>query len=159
MRSVPTAIRRLWDLGLLAKDLTVAKRRRRTANAGVAHRHVVERLGALNGLPRKIGQILSLGELAPIESEASYTPLTEGEAVLPERVVRRIVERELGAPVAELFREFDGEGISASIGQVHRAVLRDGRRAAVKVQYPDIDKALRQDLRALGWLTVPLGGL
>ncbi|MCH8810773.1 MAG: AarF/ABC1/UbiB kinase family protein [Gemmatimonadetes bacterium] len=152
-------VQRLWDLGLLAKDLAVAKRRRRTANAGVAHRHLVERLGALHGLPQKIGQILSLGELAPTETEACYTPLTEGEAVLPERVARSIVERQLGAPVAELFREFDGEGISASIGQVHRAVLLDGRKAAVKVQYPDIDKALRQDLRALGWLTAPVGGL
>ena len=155
-----TAIRRLWDLGLLAKDLTVAKRHRRTVNAAVARSHVVERLGALHGLPQKIGQILSLGELSQVADDASsYSLLTEGEAVLPERVVRREIERELGAPVEELFSEFEGVGISASIGQVHRAVLHDGRPVAVKLQYPDIDKALRQDLRALGWLTAPVGGL
>ena len=154
---MPAAIRRLWQLGLLAKDLAFAKWRRRSANADVAQRHLVERLGALHGLPQKIGQILSLGEFT--EAEPTYTALTEGSAVLSPRLVARQIQRELGAPPQQVFREFDNAGISASLGQVHRAVLHDGRAVAVKLQYPGINKALRQDLRALGWLTKPVGGL
>ncbi len=61
------------------------------------------------------------------------------------------VERELGEPIDRVFSEFDREPVAAaSIGQVYRARLRDGREVAVKVQYPGIDAALRADLQNLG---------
>ena len=51
------------------------------------------------------------------------------------------------------------QGVAASLGQVHRAVLRDGRPAAVKIQYTDSAANVDADLGALDWLSLPFGGL
>lgn len=75
-------------------------------------------------------------------------------------VVRRVVEGELGRPLEAVFRHFAPRPVaSASLAQVHEAVLRDGRRVAVKVQYPEVAELVRSDLanlralfRAIGWL-------
>jgi predicted unusual protein kinase regulating ubiquinone biosynthesis (AarF/ABC1/UbiB family) len=65
--------------------------------------------------------------------------------------VRRVVERELGAPVLELFSDFDEEPFAlASLGQVHRARTDDGALVAVKVQHPGVAEAIESDLRNLG---------
>ena len=65
--------------------------------------------------------------------------------------VRRVVERELDAPVRELFGDFDEEPFAiASLGQVHRARTDDGAQVAVKVQHPDVAEAIEADLRNLG---------
>ena len=65
----------------------------------------------------------------------------------PFEVVRTVVERELGKPMGALFSEFERTPIaSASLAQVHRARLQDGREVAVKVQYPDIEDIIRTDL-------------
>ena len=62
-------------------------------------------------------------------------------------VVREVVERELGKPIDAVFSDFDPTPIaSASLAQVHRARLLDGREVAVKVQYPDIEEIIRTDL-------------
>ena len=71
----------------------------------------------------------------------------------PFEVIRAEVERELGRPLAEIFIEFDPVPIaSASLAQVHRAILPDGRRCAVKVQYPGIEGLVRADLRNLAFI-------
>jgi predicted unusual protein kinase regulating ubiquinone biosynthesis (AarF/ABC1/UbiB family) len=75
-------------------------------------------------------------------------------------VVRRMVERELGRPLEQVFRRFSPRPVaSASLAQVHDAELLDGRRVAVKVQYPEVADLVRTDLanlralfRAIGWL-------
>jgi ubiquinone biosynthesis protein len=62
-------------------------------------------------------------------------------------VVRGVVERELGKPLDAVFSEFDEQPLaSASLAQVHRGKLHDGRDVAVKVQYPDIEDIMRTDL-------------
>jgi predicted unusual protein kinase regulating ubiquinone biosynthesis (AarF/ABC1/UbiB family) len=62
-------------------------------------------------------------------------------------VIRAVVETELGKPMDAVFSEFDEEPLaSASLAQVHRARLLDGRKVAVKVQYPDIEDIIRTDL-------------
>src|SRR6202166_5276445 len=72
-------------------------------------------------------------------------------------IIRDRVERELGRPLEAVFAEFDPVPLaSASLAQVHSARLHDGRRCAVKVQYPGIDGIVRADLRnmttVLYWL-------
>jgi predicted unusual protein kinase regulating ubiquinone biosynthesis (AarF/ABC1/UbiB family) len=63
--------------------------------------------------------------------------------------VKRIVEEDFGRPLNEVFSEFSPTAIAAaSLAQVHRARLVDGRVVAVKVQYPDIDHIIRTDLTA-----------
>jgi predicted unusual protein kinase regulating ubiquinone biosynthesis (AarF/ABC1/UbiB family) len=71
------------------------------------------------------------------------------DAVPPKRfeVVREVIESELGKPMDALFSEFEETPIAAaSLAQVHRARLQDGREVAVKVQYPDIEDIIRTDL-------------
>ena len=65
--------------------------------------------------------------------------------------MRKVIEDELDDPLDEVFDEFDEEPIAAaSIGQVYRATLHDGRRVAVKVQYPGVAAAVRADMQNLG---------
>jgi predicted unusual protein kinase regulating ubiquinone biosynthesis (AarF/ABC1/UbiB family) len=71
----------------------------------------------------------------------------------PFEVIRDRVERELGCPLGAVFAEFDPEPLaSASLAQVHAARLIDGRRCAVKVQYPGIEGIVRADLRNLAFI-------
>ena len=65
--------------------------------------------------------------------------------------MRPVVERELDAPVRELFSDFEEEPFAlASLGQVHRARTDDGAQVAVKVQHPGVAEAIEADLRNLG---------
>jgi predicted unusual protein kinase regulating ubiquinone biosynthesis (AarF/ABC1/UbiB family) len=111
-------------------------------------------MGRLRGLPQKIGQILSLGELdidAPL-----FSSLTDAAEPVPASESFGWIARELGVPLTRVFRHLDEQGAAASLGQVHRGELADGRRVAVKVQYPGVRESLDADLLALGWLAAPL---
>src|SRR5215212_4745431 len=67
--------------------------------------------------------------------------------------MRKVIEQDLDEPLKELFADFEEEPLAAaSIGQVYRAELHDGRRVAVKVQYPGVATAVRADLQNLGLL-------
>ncbi len=125
--------------------------------AQTARASVVDRLAALHGLPQKIGQVLSLGELNA--DEPVYTKLTEAPSALSSTEVFHEIEMALGRPLDRCFSRIEETGTAASLAQVHRAWLLDGRALAVKVQYPGIAQSLETDLRALGWLTIPVGGL
>ncbi len=151
---MPHTAARAMQLGLLARDLTQVKR---DTNATRARSHLVERLGRLHGIPQKIGQILSLGELD--EADLIYTPLTEANASLPATEVFEVIESELERPISEMFRSIEVDGVCASLSQVHRAEMHDGRAVAIKVQYPGIQRDVWMDLKALGWMTAPVGGL
>src|SRR5271156_4539081 len=121
--SVSTPIKRLWRVGLLAGDLAGVRLRRSGKGADDARRRLVERLGSLHGLPQKIGQLLAL---AGPDAPSSFAPLTEARSALPKGAALDLMEASLGRPWTDFFRSIDAEGISASLGQVHRAVLRDG---------------------------------
>src|SRR5204862_4651762 len=72
---------------------------------------------------------------------------------MPWKKVKDVLEEEWDDPVEELFEDFEEEAAAAaSIGQVHRATLPDGRRVAVKIQYPGIAKALRADMQNAGMI-------
>ena len=112
-------------------------------------------LGDLKGGALKAGQLLSTVEaLFPPDPEATWrealTGLQEANEALPFELVEPVLVAELGASWRERFAAFDESATAAaSIGQVHRATLADGRPVAVKVQYPGVREALRADVRAI----------
>jgi ubiquinone biosynthesis protein len=103
----------------------------------------------------KIGQVLSSRpDLLPPSYISALTRLQDKLPPFSFGEVEKIVETELGVRISKAFQEFESKPIaSASLGQVHRAVLRDGRPVAVKVQRPDIHEDLAKDLEALKELT------
>ncbi len=105
----------------------------------------------LQGLLIKTGQFLGTRpDLVPDEYVEVLSRLQDQVPPEPFHVIERVIERELGAPLRSAFADFDETPIaSASLAQVHRARLRDGRDAAVKVQYPGIDRVVQIDLRNL----------
>jgi predicted unusual protein kinase regulating ubiquinone biosynthesis (AarF/ABC1/UbiB family) len=109
-------------------------------------------LGELKGGAMKVGQAMSIFEAALPEDvaapyRATLTKLQEQAPALPAAQVHAVLLENFGPRWRRRFAEFeDSPAAAASIGQVHRAVWRDGRQVAVKVQYPGADKALVADL-------------
>jgi ubiquinone biosynthesis protein len=99
----------------------------------------------------KLGQLLSSRvDLLPAPYLRSLARLQDNVDAFPFEDVERIVSTELGVRLSKAFAEFDPEPMAAaSLSQVHRAELRDGRAVAVKVQRPDIRGLIRDDLDAL----------
>ncbi len=112
-------------------------------------------LGELKGGAMKVGQAMSIFEAALPEDLAgpyreTLTRLQESAPPLPAETVHEVLADQLGADWRDRFAEFnDQPAAAASIGQVHRAVWRDGRDVAVKVQYPGAAKALTSDLNQM----------
>ena len=96
----------------------------------------------------KLGQILSTrADLLPPAYLDALARLQDDVEPFPYEDVERTIREELGVRVSHAFREFDRVPIAAaSLGQVHRAVLRGGREVAVKVQRPGIRECIDQDL-------------
>jgi predicted unusual protein kinase regulating ubiquinone biosynthesis (AarF/ABC1/UbiB family) len=100
----------------------------------------------------KFGQALSTRpDLVPPAYLAALERTQDNIAPVPAAQIRAVIEAELGVRPSHLFETFDDVPLgSASLAQVHRATLRDGRAVAVKVQRPDIGKVINADLDALG---------
>jgi predicted unusual protein kinase regulating ubiquinone biosynthesis (AarF/ABC1/UbiB family) len=115
-------------------------------------------LGSLRGLAAKVGQMASYVDgMVPEAHREAYERALAGlraaAPASPPKAIARAVEKELGAPLSELFASWDELPMaSASIGQVHRAVMHDGREVAVKVQHPGIERAIEVDLKNAGVL-------
>lgn len=108
----------------------------------------------LKGLYIKAGQFISTrSDLVPPAYTRSLARLQDRVPPHPAAEARATIERELGRPVGELFAELDVRPVAAaSLAQVHRATLFDGRRVAVKVQYPDAEALVRLDVHNLRML-------
>jgi predicted unusual protein kinase regulating ubiquinone biosynthesis (AarF/ABC1/UbiB family) len=112
-------------------------------------------LGQMKGAAMKLGQLASFvdTEFLPPEYAEIYqeqlAALRTSAPSMPWERVRTVLDEEYrGEPVDELFAEVEEEAFAAaSIGQVHRGILHDGRRVALKIQYPGIAEALESDLR------------
>lgn len=156
MKVLGVEIERLRELGRVARD-SARLRRARPGAQKEARERVAQRLATLHGLPQKLGQFLGLSELQE-EKEGAYLRLSEAVSPLGGDAARAEIERGLGKPVEAVFRSLEPEGIAASLGQVHRGVLLDGRDVAVKFQHPGIAESVDTDLKALGWLAAPAGG-
>lgn len=115
---------------------------------------VAERLGHMKGALMKLGQMASyLDEGLPEPLRLALAQLQTSAPPMSGELAAEVIERELGARPEQLFCEWDPDPIAAaSIGQVHRAIVRDPRTGqeravAVKVQYPGVDAAIEADLR------------
>ena len=99
----------------------------------------------------KLGQILSTRpDLLPEEYTSELTKLQDRIPPCPSDEIKAVIEEELGKTIGELFKSFEEVPLaSASIGQVHRAVLKDGTPVVVKVQKPGVERRIREDLEIL----------
>jgi predicted unusual protein kinase regulating ubiquinone biosynthesis (AarF/ABC1/UbiB family) len=108
---------------------------------------VITSMGKLKGVAMKMGQIMSYIDVAmPKELRDALSVLQTHAQPMEWEVVEALVREELGARADQLLEKMEREPISsASIGQVHRATLPDGTVVAVKIQYPEIAKAIAAD--------------
>jgi predicted unusual protein kinase regulating ubiquinone biosynthesis (AarF/ABC1/UbiB family) len=150
------------QLGTHAANLTRSEEGREKA---LERRHleaaeqIVAALGTMKGAAMKLGQVMSFLDvgLVPEEHREEFQrklgALRDAAPKVRFSDMRKVIEEELDAPLREIFAEFDEDPVAAaSIGQVYRAVLHDGREVAVKVQYPGVAQAVRADMQNLGMI-------
>jgi len=170
---IPTSrVRRTAKIGGLAAGQAVRQAGTRAANVArsqedaqlaLERRHleaaeqIVAALGTMKGAAMKLGQVLSFLDVGLVpeeyreEFQAKLAALRDAAPKVGFKEMRQVIEDELDDELGELFASFDEEPIAAaSIGQVYRARLHDGRDVAVKVQYPGVAAAVRADMQNLG---------
>jgi predicted unusual protein kinase regulating ubiquinone biosynthesis (AarF/ABC1/UbiB family) len=110
----------------------------------------------MRGAAMKVGQTLSAVDLGMVPEEVRpefqeiLATLQQHAEPVSFRAIQKVVEEDLGEKLSDAFADFSPEPIAAaSIGQVHRATLADGREVAVKVQYPGIAEAIHADMQNL----------
>jgi predicted unusual protein kinase regulating ubiquinone biosynthesis (AarF/ABC1/UbiB family) len=145
-----------------AANLTRSDEGRRAANERrqiQTAEQIVEVLGQMKGAAMKVGQVASFIDLSGMPPEAQemfqakLAELRDSAPKVAFKDMRKVIESDYGERLGEVFAEFDEEPVAAaSIGQVYRAQLPDGRSVAVKVQYPGVGQAVRADLQNLGLL-------
>jgi len=136
-----------------ASEEALARRQLETA------KQIVAALGTMKGAAMKLGQVMSFLDVGLVseqyqeEFQRELAKLRDSAPVVSFRQMRKVIEADLGEPIADVFAEFDEQAIAAaSIGQVYRARLPDGREVAVKVQYPGVAGAVRSDMQNLGMI-------
>jgi predicted unusual protein kinase regulating ubiquinone biosynthesis (AarF/ABC1/UbiB family) len=146
-------------LKIAGTGATNALRGREGSKAALEKRHVdsaeqmVKTLGSLKGAAVKVAQMASIVDvdLLPEEYREIYQrelgTLRQHAPAMSWKKVKTVLDDQWDRPIGKIFSEFDEQATAAaSIGQVHRATLKDGRDVAVKIQYPDIADALRADV-------------
>lgn len=151
------SIRRTWNYTKLAKDSVKVRWAHDDKAKLVAQKTVAQHLGRMRGLPQKVGQMMAFS--ADQSKQDAFGTLYESAEPLPWSTMQPILQAAWEINPESLFREVDPNGKAASLGQVHAATLHDGRKLAIKIQYPGIQDAVMADLSALGWLAKPFGNL
>lgn len=170
---IPTSrVGRTARIGGLAAGQAIRQAGTRAANvtrtkegraAALERRHIeaaeqiVTALGTMKGAAMKVGQVMSFLDVGLVppeyreEFQRKLAALRDAAPTVTFRDMGKVIEEELDEPLSETFSEFNEDPIAAaSIGQVYRATLHDGREVAVKVQYPGVAAAVRADMQNLG---------
>jgi predicted unusual protein kinase regulating ubiquinone biosynthesis (AarF/ABC1/UbiB family) len=169
---IPTSrVARTTRVGRLAAGQAIRQAGTRAANvarseegrnAALERRHIeaaeqiVAALGTMKGAAMKLGQVLSFLDVGLVpepyreEFQHRLAKLRDAAPEVSFTQMRKVIEQDLGGRLGDHFEDFEEDPIAAaSIGQVYRAALGDGRRVAVKVQYPGVGDAVRADMRNL----------
>src|SRR3954467_6410262 len=124
-----------------------------------AAEQIVAALGTMKGAAMKLGQVMSFLDvgLVPEEHREEFQrklgQLRDAAPKARFSDMRKVSEPRPGEPIEETFAAFEHQPIAAaSIGQVYRARLHDGREVAVKVQYPGVAQAVRADMQNIGMI-------
>jgi predicted unusual protein kinase regulating ubiquinone biosynthesis (AarF/ABC1/UbiB family) len=135
------------------KQKALAKRQLETAE------QIVAALGTMKGAAMKLGQVMSFLDVGLVpeeyreEFQAKLAELRDAAPKVAFKDMRKVIEAEYGERLEDVFETFDPVPIAAaSIGQVYKAKLDDGRDVAVKVQYPGVAQAVRADMQNLGMI-------
>ncbi|HVS28283.1 MAG TPA: AarF/ABC1/UbiB kinase family protein [Solirubrobacteraceae bacterium] len=170
---IPTSrVRRTAKLGGLAAGQAIKQAGTRTVNLmrdeeaknyALDRRHVeaaeqiVAALGTMKGAAMKLGQVMSFLDVGLVpedqreEFQRKLGELRDSAPKVRFADMRKVIEEGLEEDIEDVFSSFDEDPIAAaSIGQVYRARLLDGREVAVKVQYPGVAAAVRADMQNLG---------
>ena len=110
---------------------------------------LTDRLSEMRGAAMKMGQLLSMesGEVLPKELSEALARLREQAHAMPLGQVARVLEQSWGKGWEKQFRRLNFQPLAAaSIGQVHEAELKDGRRLAIKIQYPGVRRSIDSDV-------------
>ncbi|KXN73469.1 ABC1-domain-containing protein [Conidiobolus coronatus NRRL 28638] len=113
---------------------------------------IAEKLSKMRGAAQKLGQVLSIQDsnVLPPHVEKVLFKVQNAGSCMPQYQLRKVLEKSWGDDWLSKFQSFEFEPVAAaSIGQVHRGVLIDGTRVAVKVQYPGVAKSIDSDLKSL----------
>ena len=133
-----------------ASEEAMARRQLETA------KQIVAVLGTMKGAAMKLGQVMSFLDVGLVaeehreEFQLELAKLRDAAPTVSFKQMKRVIEEDLEEPISDVFASFEEEPIAAaSIGQVYRATLKDGREVAVKVQYPGVASAVRADMQNL----------
>ncbi len=165
---------RLWHLGRATTDLAagvglrgmidMARARGDEGNrirlSPAATRRFTDRLARMRGAVMKMGQLMSMDGSDVFTPEAAeiMATLRDRAQPMPLGQLAKVLDAEYGRDWKQHFRRFEFTPVAAaSIGQVHRAETRDGRRLALKVQFPGVRESIDSDIDNLGFLGRNLG--
>ncbi|MEM9344292.1 MAG: AarF/ABC1/UbiB kinase family protein [Pseudomonadota bacterium] len=124
-------------------------------------RRLADELARMRGAAMKVGQLISMdtGDMLPPELADIMARLRDQAHFMPPKQLKQVLTRNWGPDWLNKVKRFDVQPIAAaSIGQVHRALLKDGRDVAVKVQYPGVARSIDSDVANVGAL-VRMSGL
>lgn len=135
---------------------TKSRAKLRSAHTRAARR-MRDEMQSLRGTAMKLGQTLSLQTgVLPDEALAELATLQMQAPGMHPSLVRVQIKRSLGREPEEIFKQFTPEPFAAaSLGQVHHAITKSGERVAVKVQYPGIRDAIRNDVKLFRAVSKP----
>ncbi len=144
-------IPRLWHIMTTLMLMLKLRLSKSEASKQKVEKALTKKLAKGRGLPMKVGQIM-----AGMDDNHALQQLTQSVEPLPLDQVKKVLSQAWGKSLSEVLQDIDESHAAASLGQVHRAVLCSGETVAIKMQYPDIEKAIQAELSLAGMM--PRGG-